>query len=243
MVAHAAYHDQANRRQLPEIHLRVPPFEVPMRFASRLLHGPTRLERHHEAPRYHRLLNAQLSVSTGPSPSCLSSTNNDLFLPSRKSSSSNETCMGKGKLDPSPELLLLQLFRFSMVAQILQNFPPSTLALPGSAFHKALELDRAMFAREVNGPLAHSLVAAEVGILPDAPARVTAQKIGVAGGVAQRRPAGIVGADTREDTLQLLQAVLGIALDVGGVISSGIGRRWRISGSSMSARIIDEQTT
>src|SRR6266568_4921483 len=124
-----------------------------------------------------------------------------LFLPSRKSSSSNETCIGKGKLDPSPELLLIQLFRFSMVAhcpwgmvkgfrgenspfqlataesvedglggiapsmpqlqetfhvwacilaQILQNFLRSPLALPGSAFHKALELDRAMFAREVN---------------------------------------------------------------------------------------------
>src|SRR5712692_7588525 len=126
-----------------------------------------------------------------------------------------------------------------ILAQILQNFLRSPLALPGSAFHKALELDRAMFAREVNGSLARALVAAEVGILPDAPARVTAQKIGVARGVAQRGSAGVVGADTREDTLQLQQAVLGIALDVRGVIDSGIGRRWRISGSSLPARIID----
>src|SRR5579864_8196638 len=136
-----------------------------------------------------------------------------------------------------------QLIQKRLLAQILHNLPSGTRALPGCTFHKALELDRAMFAREVNGSLAGALVAAEVGTLPDTPARVTAQKIGVAGGVAQRGPAGIVGADTREDTLQLLQAVLGIALDVRGVIGSGIGRRWRISGPSMSARIIDEQTT
>src|SRR5216684_7300482 len=131
---------------------------------------------------------------------------------------------------------------YLLLAQILHNFPSSPRALPGSAFHKALELDRAMFARKVDRPLAHALVAAEVSVLPDTPAGVAAQKIRVAGGVAQRGPAGIVGADTREDTLQLLQAVLGIALDVRGVISSGIGRRWRISGPSLSARIIDEQT-
>src|SRR6266851_4457590 len=131
---------------------------------------------------------------------------------------------------------------YLLLAQILHILPSGTRALPGCAFHKALELDRAMFAREVDRPLARALVAAEVRVLPDAPARVTAQKIGVAGGVAQCGPAGIVGADTREDTLQLLQAVLGIALDVGRVVGSGIGRRWRISGSSMSARIIDEQT-
>src|SRR6266702_2677843 len=102
-----------------------------------------------------------------------------------------------------------------ILAQILQNFLRSPLAL----------------------------VAAEVGVLPDAPARVTAQKIRVAGGVAQRSPAGIVGADAREDTLQLLQAVVSVALNDRRVISRGIGRRWRISSSSMSARIIDEQTT
>src|SRR5216683_7126753 len=73
-----------------------------------------------------------------------------------------------------------------------QNLMRCPRALSGCAFHKALELDRAMFAREVNGSLAHALVAAEVSILPHAPAGVTAQKIGVAGRVAQRRPAGIV---------------------------------------------------
>src|SRR5260370_8653026 len=67
-----------------------------------------------------------------------------------------------------------------ILAQILQNFLRSPLALPGSAFHKALELDRAMFARAVNGSLARALVAAEVGILPDPPARVPAPKIRVA---------------------------------------------------------------
>ena len=126
---------------------------------------------------------------------------------------------------------------------ILHNFPSGTRALPGCAFHKALELDRAMFARELDRPLAHALVAAEVSILPDTPARVTAQKIGVAGGIAQRRLTGIVGADTREDTLQLLQSVLDIALEVWGVISRRIGRRWRKCSSSVSARIIDKQPT
>src|SRR5260370_35157053 len=87
-----------------------------------------------------------------------------------------------------------------ILAQILQNFLRSPLALPGSAFHKALELDRAMFAREVNGPLARALVAAEVGILPDAPARVTAQRIGRAGGEAQRPLARIARADPRAQT-------------------------------------------
>src|SRR5207245_4735910 len=106
---------------------------------------------------------------------------------------------------------------------ILHNLLSGTRALPGCAFHKALELDRAMFAREVDRPLAGALVAAEVSVLPDTPARVTAQKIGVAGGVAQRGPASVVGADTRQDTLQLMQAVLSIAPDVRGIISSGIG--------------------
>src|SRR5579863_4737608 len=98
-----------------------------------------------------------------------------------------------------------------------------------------------MFAREVDRPLACALVAAEVCALPDAPACVTAEKIGIAGGVAQGGPAGVVSADTWEDTLQLLQAVASIALDLRRVGCRGIGRRWRIRGSSLPARIIDEQ--
>jgi hypothetical protein len=60
------------------------------------------------------------------------------------------------------------------LSHILHNLPSGTSTLPGCAFHKALELDRAMFAREVDRPLARSLVATEVSILPDPPARVTA---------------------------------------------------------------------
>src|SRR5260370_4384672 len=119
---------------------------------------------------------------------------------------------------------------YLLLAQILHNLPSGTRALPGSAFHKALELDRAMFARKVDRPLACALVAAEVSTLPDTPAGVAAQKIRAAGGVAQRGPTALVDADTREDTLQLLQAVLRIALDARGRISTRIGRRWRISG-------------
>src|SRR6266516_1152659 len=126
---------------------------------------------------------------------------------------------------------------------ILHNLPSRPCALSGRAFHKALELDRAMFARKMNGSLAHALVATKVGILSNTPAGVTAQKKRVAGGIAQRRLAGIVGADAREDRLQLLEAVLGILLKVWGVIRRGIGRRWRICSSSLSARIIDQQPT
>src|SRR2546421_7884266 len=98
-----------------------------------------------------------------------------------------------------------------------------------------------MFAREVNGSLAHALVATEAGILSNTPTGVTAQKKRVAGRIAQRRLSDIVGTDAREDRLQLLEAVLGILLKVWGVIRRGIGRRWRIGSSSLSARIIDEQ--
>src|SRR5260370_35435574 len=88
---------------------------------------------------------------------------------------------------------------------ILHNLPSGTRALPGCAFHKALELDRAMFAREGDRPLAHALVAAEASVLPDTPARETAQRLGVGGGVAQRGLAGIGVPDPSEDTPQLLQ--------------------------------------
>src|SRR5215471_13527105 len=68
------------------------------------------------------------------------------------------------------------------LAQILHNLLSGTGALPGSAFHKALELDRAMFAREVDPPLTHALVTTEMSVLPDTPARVATQKIGVSCG-------------------------------------------------------------
>src|SRR5260370_26665676 len=100
-----------------------------------------------------------------------------------------------------------------------------------------------MVGREGDWSVARALVAAEVSSFPDTQARVTAPEIGVVGGVAQRRLANVMSADAGEDRLQLLQAVLRIALDVRRVISSGIGRQWRISGSFMSACIIDEQTT
>jgi hypothetical protein len=41
----------------------------------------------------------------------------------------------------------------------------------------------------------------------------------------------------------LLEAVLGILLEVWEVSSGGIGRRWRICSSSVSTRIIDKQPT
>jgi hypothetical protein len=100
-----------------------------------------------------------------------------------------------------------------------------------------------MFARKVNASLAHALVAPEAGILSNTPAGVAAQKKRVARGVAQRCLAGIVGADAREDRLQLLEAVLGILLELWEVSSRGIGRRGRIGRSSVSARIIDKQPT
>src|SRR5438552_8254447 len=127
------------------------------------------------------------------------------------------------------------------VRHILYDLPGSPRALSGSAFHKALEFDRAMFACKVNESLAHALVATEVSILSHAPAGVTAQKKRIARGIAQRRLAAIVGADAGEDRLQLLEAVPGVLLKVWGVICGGIGRRWGIGRSPLSARIIDEQ--
>jgi hypothetical protein len=106
------------------------------------------------------------------------------------------------------------MFRYP--AHILRNLTRCSHTLPCSAFHKALELDRAMFAREVNRSLAHALVAAEMCALSHLPARVTAEKIGVARGVAQGDPASVMSADTWEDTLQLQQAVSRITLDVRG---------------------------
>src|SRR5436305_14471221 len=97
-----------------------------------------------------------------------------------------------------------------------------------------------MLAREVNGSLAHSLIAAELGILANAPAGVTALKKGVPCRVAQCCPATIMGADTWEYTLQLLQTVLGIVLNFHGIFDCGIGCRGRIRGSRLPACIIDE---
>src|SRR5260370_2795360 len=101
---------------------------------------------------------------------------------------------------------------------ILHNLRGGMRALSGSAFHKAMELRGAMFAREVNGSLAHALVASEVGILSNAPTGVTAQKKRVAQRIAQCCLSDIVGADARQDQLQLLEAVLGILLKVWEVI-------------------------
>src|SRR5258708_7579695 len=92
-----------------------------------------------------------------------------------------------------------------------------------------------MFACEVNGSLAHALVAAESGVLSHLPAGVAAEKIGIARGVAQRGPAG-------EDVLQLLEAVASIALNDRRITDGGIGRWWCISGPSLPARIINKQS-
>ena len=113
----------------------------------------------------------------------------------------------------------------SPAGHLPHNLESRQRALPGRAFHIALELERAMFARKVNGSLAHALVAGETGILAYPPAGVAAQQIGVAGGIAERRLAGIVGADAGEDRLQLLQAVLDVLLELWEVIRRGIGRR------------------
>src|SRR5579859_384094 len=86
--------------------------------------------------------------------------------------------------------------------------------LPGRAFHKALVLDRAMLAREVNGSLARTLVAAKVGALPHTPAGITAQQIRVACRIAQGGFACVMSADAGEDALQLQQAVLRIVLNL-----------------------------
>lgn len=59
----------------------------------------------------------------------------------------------------------------------------------GGALHEPLETLGAMFTSEVAVPLAYSLIAAELRILADLPARITAEKIGRFPGSRQRGPA------------------------------------------------------
>lgn len=98
-----------------------------------------------------------------------------------------------------------------------------------------------MFACEVQEALTHALVASEMGILSDPPTGITAQQIGIACRIAQRRPARIVGADTGEDLFHVLQTILGIALDDRVVGNPGICQRWGIRGSARPARVINKQ--
>src|SRR5438309_1438090 len=126
--------------------------------------------------------------------------------------------------------------------EILYNLTRSPRALPGSAFHKSLELDRAMLAGEVNRSLAHTLVASKGGALPHAPAGITAEQIRLSRRIAQGGFSGVMSADAGEDALQLQQAILRIALNLRRFDCGGIGRWWRVSSPSVAARIIDEQT-
>ena len=89
-----------------------------------------------------------------------------------------------------------------------ENFVGGAGAFLGSAFHIALVVDGAMFSGEVNGALTHPLVASKASILPDTPAGIATQEIGISRGKAQRSPASVVGTDPRNDTLQLLKAAL-----------------------------------
>lgn len=126
---------------------------------------------------------------------------------------------------------------------VSQYLPRGTRALLGRAFHKALELDGAMFAGEVDWPLARALVATKEGVLPNEPAGIAAKQVGIACRVTQRCLACIMGADAGENALELLQAALCVLLDRcgdGGVSRAGIWRRWPIRGAAVPARIIDE---
>src|SRR5215469_3220130 len=73
------------------------------------------------------------------------------------------------RLRPLPDLICLH--GESSHAVVLQNFSRSTSTFACAALHKALPASRAVFARKVDRPLAHSLVTSKERILPHAPAR------------------------------------------------------------------------
>jgi len=60
------------------------------------------------------------------------------------------------------------------------------LTFARAAFHITLEVVRAMFAREMDVPLAHFFIARDRGVLADQPAGVTAAQVGIADRIAQR---------------------------------------------------------
>ena len=84
---------------------------------------------------------------------------------------------------------------------------------PPRPLHEALEVSRAVFARKMDIALAHFFVAAEEGVLPDKPARVAAQQVGVDTRVAQRRCAGVVSGRSWPDFIEMPEEVPGILLN------------------------------
>src|SRR6266699_6737121 len=95
---------------------------------------------------------------------------------------------------------------------ILQNLLCHMSPLSCRSLHKALRLNGTMLAREMNRPLAHSLIASEERILSYAPARIAPSQKRVSGRIAQGCNPRVVSADAGKDLLQTLKTVLRIAL-------------------------------
>src|SRR5579884_855434 len=91
-----------------------------------------------------------------------------------------------------------------------QNLVGGARALLGPAFHEALKVDGAVFAGEMDLPLAHALIAAEERILADEPAGVAAEQVGIARWIAQRSRAGVVLRRPRPDLFQLFDKGVGV---------------------------------
>src|SRR5579885_3400095 len=102
------------------------------------------------------------------------------------------------------------VLRENAVFIVGQNLVGGARALLGPAFHEALEVDRAVFAGEMDLPLAHALVAAEERVLADEPAGVAAEQVGIARWIAQRGRAGVVLRRPRPDLFQLFDEGLGV---------------------------------
>src|SRR6266699_1313383 len=95
---------------------------------------------------------------------------------------------------------------------ILQNLLCHMSPLSCRSLHKALRLNGTMLAREMNRPLAHSLITSEECILSHEPARIAPAQERITRGIAQCRNPGVVSTDAGEDLLQSLKTVLRILL-------------------------------
>src|SRR5258708_25107353 len=88
---------------------------------------------------------------------------------------------------------------------IFQDLIGRASSLLRAPFHEALEVNRAVFTREMDLTLTRFFVAAEERILSDEPARVAAEKIGISRRIAQGGCAVVVSGSSRPDFVQLIE--------------------------------------
>src|SRR5712691_9144238 len=96
---------------------------------------------------------------------------------------------------------------------VAQDLVCRTVPLFRAAFHEALEVDRAVFAGEMNLALTCFFVTAEERVLSDAPARIAAEQVRITGRIAQGCRTCVVGSGSWPDLLKLLDKGPGVLLN------------------------------